>query len=174
MATVSKSKDCYRLSNHRPILYHVTCFCPMSFTEIKNVIADTQSEAVRLIPYKLVFCRGLSLYMLFRGERNVGILIMLLDVYLGHFFRYLVSEYHLHQNVMKGHVCVVGDRTTLNSQIPDQRYELLILTCRAVKRLTGADLENPEKGGRRNCGESASPHPLSHGKIHICGDSALQ
>ena len=36
---------------------------------------------------------------------------------------------------------------------------------------------NPERGGRRNCGERASPpNPTPHPneKIHICGDSALQ
>ena len=75
---------------------------------------------------------------------------------------------------MKGHVCVVGDKTTLNSQtVPNQRYELLILTLRAIERLTGADPENSERGGWRNCGESSNPHPPPHGKIHIRVDFAL-
>lgn len=72
---------------------------------------------------------------------------MLSDVYVGHFCRYLISEYHLHQNVVKGHNCVVVDKTILNSQIPDQRYELLILALRAIERLAGADPENSERRG---------------------------
>ena len=35
---------------------------------------------------------------------------------------YLFSEYHLHQtfNQMSGHVCVAGDRATVNKQMPSQ------------------------------------------------------
>ena len=38
-------------------------------------------------------------------------------------FRSNLSELHVHQNVnyMKGHVCVVGDKTTLNDQMSSQR-----------------------------------------------------
>ena len=40
---------------------------------------------------------------------------------------FLVPEYHFHKtdNYMKGHVCVVGDQTTLNDQSSSQRYKLL-------------------------------------------------
>ena len=39
---------------------------------------------------------------------------------------YLFSEYHLHQtfNQMSGHVCVAGDRATVNEQMPSQWYIL--------------------------------------------------
>ena len=37
----------------------------------------------------------------------------------------VVSEYHLHHhnNMMQGHVCVVGDKTTLNNPMPAQGYD---------------------------------------------------
>lgn len=44
-------------------------------------------------------------------------------------FIYLFSEYHLHQTVnqMSGHVCVAGDRATVNEQMPSQRYKLCLV-----------------------------------------------
>ena len=38
---------------------------------------------------------------------------------------FVVSEYHLHHhnNMMQGHVCVVGDRTSLNNPMPAQGYD---------------------------------------------------
>ena len=39
------------------------------------------------------------------------------------------------------------------------------------KPQAGADPENSERRGRRNCGESAPPPPLK-GKVHVHGDAA--
>lgn len=45
------------------------------------------------------------------------------------FFQTFVSEFHYHQNFLRGHVCVAGKNTSLNMQLPntEQRYEMELL-----------------------------------------------